>query len=544
MIYCGNKKTKKAYLYKNGKFNKLSIYYKKSFKEKLITILEDESYQSIYSDINQVILNHWFLPTNISDSNTQSNYYKQDTYNLIVNNKKPSDYIEPSDWFNDINLINKQVANGYKQKYKKHIGVYYSEWSIYNRGFYLRDLPINSITHLYYAFLGMKPQINKNCDVGAIRAYLSESSKIPHFSPMFIDEYASLHSIIDSKDLYTRKLAGNIGELYRIKKVNPELKIILSIGGWTLSDGFFHLIYNRNIAKRFAENLKRFLMDFDVFDGIDFDMEFQCHSGLNPFFGTKKDGDLYYEFLVEVRKKLNELEIINNKHYELISTIGINKDTLPFLPIDKITRLCDSTNLMTYDMYGAWNNIVYHQSPLYNNEIDEYYSIDYIVRFIERKGAILSRVNIGSPAYARGWQNFESDSTTDNPFDGNTNSGSSILEPVNLSKYTPYNLEKGAIDLTGIEELYGPNGTLIPNGIRFDDRTKSNFVWDKKRKIFLTFDYKEAIEAKVDYVIDKGLQGIFYWEASTDKYLIELHTINQKLRYKKIDTDYYLRYKE
>ena len=51
---------------------------------------------------------------------------------------------------------------------------------------------------------------------------------------------------------------GNYGQLMAMKKAHPDLKILPSIGGWTLSDPFYQMD-NKVLRDRFVASVKDFL---------------------------------------------------------------------------------------------------------------------------------------------------------------------------------------------------------------------------------------------------------------------------------------------
>src|SRR5699024_11030256 len=50
----------------------------------------------------------------------------------------------------------------------------------------------------------------------------------------------------------------------------------------------------------------------------------------------------------------------------------------------------------------------------------------------------------------------------------------------------------------------------------FDDTTKIEWWWNNKTKTYLTGDSNQAIQAKADYVANKGIGGIMIWELAGD----------------------------
>ena len=553
MILVRGKKLERAFIVKDGKHTPVSIYMQKSFRKKLDVLFEDQYHRSFIQQITDTLSNQSvFLNSccNLPLESFKKQPHSDNTYRFKVNNENADLYVNESEWYTDNDVVSLQVDQGYMDKSNVRIGTYYSEWSIYDRKYPLRKFPIFDVNHIFYSFVGISGQISKDGDTSGKKAFFNACGGKNKFSPIFIDNYASLQAKENSTDVFSQKLAGNIAELYRAKKVNPNLKVICSIGGWTLSDPFFEVCSTKGYVEKFCDNLYWFLKEFDVFDGVDFDYEFQGGRGLNQSLGSYTDGDTYLYFIRKVKKTLIKAGQDNAKSYTLNTTIGINDHILEIMPIKEICEVSDGVNLMTYDMYGGWSKDVGYQSRLWWRDdtpefarMEPHYVIDNIIDRIVNMGADKSKLNIGVCAYARGWQNFESNSTTDNPFEGTTNSGSDEIEGVSMWDKTSYQFEQGVIDFTGIIEMYGPNGTIEPNAIKYDDKSGAAFVWDKTNKIFLTFDDERCVRAKAKYVKDRGLQGLFYWEAQTDKDNILIQNINDELGNKKLTNEEYMKWR-
>jgi chitinase len=80
------------------------------------------------------------------------------------------------------------------------------------------------------------------------------------------------------KEIYSR--------LNKLKRINPDFKIILAIGGWTDSQGskYSNMVSNPTKRQQFVSNTVQFLRE-NKFDGLDFDWEYpvcwqsDCNAG-------------------------------------------------------------------------------------------------------------------------------------------------------------------------------------------------------------------------------------------------------------------------
>jgi len=68
------------------------------------------------------------------------------------------------------------------------------------------------------------------------------------------------------------KVEANLSRLVELKKANPALKVIISIGGW-MADGFSDAAFTNASRSRFADSAVQLLRQFSA-DGIDIDWEY------------------------------------------------------------------------------------------------------------------------------------------------------------------------------------------------------------------------------------------------------------------------------
>ncbi|HKI46207.1 MAG TPA: glycoside hydrolase family 18 protein [Balneolales bacterium] len=256
--------------------------------------------------------------------------------------------------------------------------------------------------------------------------------------------------------------------------------VLISIGGWGHYKTFSHAITDGN-RSNFVTSLVQLLRKWN-FDGIDLDME--------PI--KNKDVSNYQEFIKELHRALQKVKVPVGGTPLLTVVTRWQPEMFA-----KLYRYFDQVNLMTYDLSGAWhgwvswyNSAIYdagHSFPGSNKPLP---SVNQIVEKFIKAGVPRSKLGIGIDFYGYIWKGVSK------PGEGWT------FRAPKVKSNVPY---------TTIMEKY-----YQQNRYRWNNKTESAYltVNDGKDKLFITYDSKQTVKAKVHYAAEKKLGGIFIWELS------------------------------
>lgn len=402
----------------------------------------------------------------------------------------------------------------------KVVGTYFTTWSVYGRNYSVDQVPLDNLTHILYGFI---PICGANINEGVkaagqpYQALVASCQGLPDFSVTIHDSWAEIGKQLPGQN-GNSKLKGVLGQMMAAKKRNPDLKVLPSIGGWTLSDPFFRMHDPAN-RKVFVDSVENLLRTWKFFDGVDIDWEFPGGNGATKTLGNREtDGQLYVTLMKELREMLDRLSAEYGKSYELTSAIGSPPEKVNVVPYKQATQYMDYLFDMTYDYYGAWDmKELGHMTALHapRNKPDTKFTTHHSVQALLAQGVDPKKIVVGVAKYGRGWTGV-SGYRDDNPFTG-TATGPHAGQ-----------WEKGIMDYKKIaSDMLGPSHSGI-NGYeyRYDQDAEAPYVFNKSTGDLLSFDDARSVIAKGNYVLANDLGGVFSWEIDADNGDI-LNAMNQ-----------------
>ena len=278
---------------------------------------------------------------------------------------------------------------------------------------------------------------------------------------------------------------GCLKQLNLLKRRNRNLKLLLSIGGWTYSSNFKVPASSPQGRSTFAKTSVGLLKKYG-FDGIDIDWEYPQ----NP--GEARD---FVELLAEVRRELNAYSqsLGNGYHFEITVACPAGPQNIKNMDIAGMDRYLDFWNLMAYDYAGSWDQKSGHQANLFpsrNNPASTPFSTVAAVDHYVRSGVRPDKIVLGMPLYGRA---FENTGGPGQPFQG---IGEGTWEQgVHDYKKLP---------LPGSQEVY-------------DEVAGATYCYSPDQRKMVSYDTPAMARQKTEYIKQSGLGGAMWWESSSDK---------------------------
>ncbi|WP_462172983.1 glycosyl hydrolase family 18 protein [Pseudoalteromonas xiamenensis] len=414
------------------------------------------------------------------------------------------------------------------------VGAYFVEWGIYGRNFDVTKVPAQNLTHILYGFIpicGPNESLKEIENGNSWRALQKACADSADYEVAIHDPWAAIQKSMPGVDA-NDPIRGTYSQLMALKQRYPDLKILPSVGGWTLSDPFHGFTEKKN-RDVFVASVKQFLKTWKFYDGVDIDWEFPGGGGPNGNLGDPvNDGPAYVALMQELRVMLNELEGEVGKKYQLTSAIGVGYDKIEDVDYLQASQHMDHIFAMTYDFYGGWNNVTGHQTAIYcgshmsvgecnGTGLDDKgeprkgpaYTADNAMQLMLKQGVDPKKIVLGTAMYGRGWEGVYPANATD-PDNPMTAPGNGKLTGTTAQGVW----EAGVIDYKGIKSyMIGASGTGI-NGfeVGYDEMAEGAYVWNRSTGKLISYDSPRSAKAKGQYARSLGLGGLFAWEIDAD----------------------------
>ena len=334
---------------------------------------------------------------------------------------------------------------------------------------------------------------------GLVNTSIIQPKKLTHINYAFVDvknNRAWLH--------YEKTDTVNFRKLNLLKQENPDLKILISIGGWTWSGKFSDAVLTDTSRQRFVTSAVDIIKKYDL-DGIDIDWEYPSLQGLEGNVFRPEDRENYVLLFKELRRQTDSLAVSTHKKYLLTTAAGGFKSFVDHNDMGGAQQYMDFVNLMTYD-YSGGGKIASHHTALYASKAYEAHNnADEAVRLFEAAGVPAEKLVMGVAFYGR--------SSILAP--GGKGPGDSIAKGMRGGGYT--RLKDSILKLPGFE-------------VHRDRHAKADYAFNSETLQFITYDDEWSVRKKCKYVKRNKMAGAMFWEYADDPKSYLLDVINKVLK--------------
>ncbi|MGB8453739.1 MAG: glycosyl hydrolase family 18 protein [Anaerocolumna sp.] len=383
----------------------------------------------------------------------------------------------------------------------KNIIAYFPNWGIYNvahKSMTVSMLPWDKITVVNHAFF----EVDSSFRLASIDTFADFDKSMEH-----------------SEGWETGQLRGHFGEYKYYKSIYPNVKILISIGGWTRGNNFHSMAKTAEGRAVFINSLIEFLDKYPFIDGFDLDWEYpgidrkpdpndEYDKGCP---GGPEDKENFTFLLKEIREAYD-----NTGHSDKMLTIAASGgyDKLELIEPDKFQQYLDWINVMTYDFHGAWETTTGHHAGLYANpedtaatspvDIKGRYNTDAAVRnFTQIYGVPAAKLNVGTPYYSRGWKGVT----------GGINGMYGTAAGAATGSWDNPNSPGGQYPYFTLKQMENTGGYIK---YRDDTYAKTPWLYNKSTGILLSYEDMTSLSARCDFINNNGYGGLIIWEITGD----------------------------
>lgn len=282
-----------------------------------------------------------------------------------------------------------------------------------------------------------------------------------------------------------------IVNLMGLKKQNPNLKIMYSIGGWVWSDQFSDIAAYEDSRIKFAKSAVKLMKSYG-FDGIDIDWEYPGQREEDNVF-RPADKENFTLLLAELRKQLETESKTSSTHYLLTIATGANQEYINHTDLKKAYQYLDFINVMGYDYYNGWFHQTGHHANLYPSKQEKFggnSGVEAITRHL-KAGVPANKLILGIPFYGRKWEK---------------------VTPVNNGLYQSAKTANVIIAAWKIaEEIKSGKFQQF-----YDEAAQASYLWNAQDSIFISYETPKEIEVKAKFIKENKLGGAMFWEYSLD----------------------------
>lgn len=312
-------------------------------------------------------------------------------------------------------------------------------------------------------------------------------------------------------ELGNGELEESLRRLVALKRTNPRLKVIVSVGGW-MADGFSDAALTGTSRARFADSAVDLLRRFSA-DGIDLDWEYPGQ-GVAGIKYRAEDRENFTLLLAMLRAKLDAASVAQGRtgggRYTL-TIASADREYFDHTEMDKLHAYLDWINVMSYDFFNSLTPTTGHHAGLYRAAatVPTDRDADESVRQHLAAGIPSEKIVLGVAFYGRGFAG---------------------VKPIDNGLEQPYERFEGAHDYSELAEKFIDKQGFVRY---WDDRAKAPYLWNSASRTFISYDDPRSIGIKAQYVKAQHLGGMMFWELSEDRNEELLDVIAKSMRSKK-----------
>lgn len=417
---------------------------------------------------------------------------------------------------------------------QKQVIVYYPNWNLdlkaADAGGEVGSIAWDSVTIINHAFFAPTP------DDGTTESSWDRKAQNLEARTKFklVSTIPSADFEDDKKSAYNDLPRNHFTQYAEYSRKYPDVKIMISVGGWTRSGYFSEMVYTPEGRTSFITSCVDLLKEYSFIGGIDIDWEYPAGSMDGPRYPENDDdqGCPIWSSPAEDNSNftllLSEMRSTFDKEFgegtKLITACASSSTgwTLPCQDWVAWEPYLDYINIMTYDLAGKWAGVTGHQTP-------ENLTLSAVAYFVTHK-IEKSKLNIGSPMYPL-WLKMKGDKIPSYVMGAAIDTSADMTEPISDTAHTQQFEHESVIGYTYSivdnkcvkEEDFDKSegGTKTGWVAGFDKSAGAAYLYNNDPKSpyymwFATYENPLSLQCKIDMIHHYNLAGIIVWESTQD----------------------------
>lgn len=276
--------------------------------------------------------------------------------------------------------------------------------------------------------------------------------------------------------------------LTALRKRNPELRIVLSVGGWDESTYFSDVASSSARRETFAQSCLSLITRYGL-DGVDLDWEYPVSGGAAGVIHRPRDRENFTLLLRTLRQALDRQGRKDGRRYVLSIAGAVGSGYLNCIEPRAAAELVDHVFLMAYDFHGPWETRADFNAPLYattDGPTRYRASVDGGVTAWLERGVPAEKLVLGMPLYGYLYQG-----------------AGGLYGSFDKAVSVPWDK---------VKRDYLPSAAY-----RQLRHREAEVPYLTGRNSLLSYDDEISIAAKAELARRRGLGGVGFWELSQDR---------------------------
>jgi len=353
---------------------------------------------------------------------------------------------------------------------------YFCNWGVYDRNYFVKDLPIDYINDIAYAFFNIQ-QVNGRWSV-VVSDPWSDTDRV------YSDGIPPQGSWNDPAGT----VQGCFRQFRNLRASGKQFGMKMAIGGWTWSANFSNAFATPQDRTSMVQSIVKINTDHPgLFTGISIDWEYLSNNGVNYGLGgnsvSVNDETNFVLFLQELRRSIPS-------SWSIAMCVAADPDKVK-MNVLAVSELLSEIHIMTYDLHSSsWGETVTAHQTNPRKSSHGKMSCEEAADYFIQQGVPSTKLYIGAAYYSRGFANT----------DGLGRSGGGLV--------TDKSWEDGICDYKSL-----PRNGFVE---MWDDEAKCHYAYNAAKREFISYDTPESVKEKCKIIQEKNLGGIICWESSGD----------------------------